>query len=96
MCWNTITFGTVASAMIVDTNSNVWLPAATDLDLIPADEFAARWCLLVGEPPAILLEDWVEMIRLLVESTPAAAHRTTSSNDLLEPREEAVGMTEAG
>jgi hypothetical protein len=32
----------------------------------------AAWRAIVGEPPAIMLESRSEMIRLLVDSTPAA------------------------
>ncbi|MCJ2092086.1 MULTISPECIES: hypothetical protein [unclassified Methylobacterium] len=35
-------------------------------------EFIAGWKALVGEPPAAMLEDRSEMIRVLVESTPIA------------------------
>ena len=36
-------------------------------------EFIAGWKALVGEPPAMMLEDRSEMIRVLLESTPIAA-----------------------
>jgi hypothetical protein len=35
-------------------------------------EFAAAWKVLVGEPPATMLKDRSEMIRVLVESTSIA------------------------
>lgn len=35
-------------------------------------EFVAGWKALVGEPPATILEDRSEMIRVLVESAPVA------------------------
>lgn len=44
------------------------LPSPTDLSLLSNEEFAARWRALVGEPPAILLQDRAEMVRLLLES----------------------------
>ena len=37
---------------------------------IPQAEFVAAWQALVGEPPAMMLEDRSEMIRVLVESVP--------------------------
>lgn len=48
------------------------LPSSAKLALLTNEEFAAQWCVLVGEPPAAMLPDRAEMIRLLVESvTPA-------------------------
>lgn len=35
-------------------------------------DFAHAWCTIVGEPPALMLESRSEMIRLLVDSIPAA------------------------
>lgn len=40
---------------------------------IPEVRFIAAWCTIVGEPPALLLSSWSEMIRILVESTPVAS-----------------------
>ena len=37
---------------------------------IPQAEFVAAWQALVGEPPAMMLEDRSEMIRVLVQSVP--------------------------
>jgi hypothetical protein len=42
------------------------------LTRMPQPEFIAGWKALVGEPPATMLEDRAEMIRVLVESTPIA------------------------
>lgn len=42
------------------------------LTQMPQPEFIAGWKALVGEPPATMLEDRSEMIRVLVESTPIA------------------------
>lgn len=43
-------------------------PLPAELTLLTDEEFAARWCALVGEPPAVMLPDRAEMIQLLVES----------------------------
>ncbi|MCJ2124482.1 hypothetical protein [Methylobacterium sp. J-077] len=42
------------------------------LTQMPQPEFIAGWKALVGEPPATMLEDRSEMIRVLVESAPIA------------------------
>jgi len=42
--------------------------SSVELALLTNDEFAARWTALVGEPPAIMLQDRAQMVRLLVES----------------------------
>jgi hypothetical protein len=47
-------------------------PASDTLAHIPPEDFVAAWRAMVGEPPAIMLESRSEMIRLLVDSTPAA------------------------
>lgn len=43
-------------------------PSPAELALMTDEQFTARWRELVGEPPAILLQDRVQMTRLLVES----------------------------
>ncbi|GJE40418.1 hypothetical protein KHHGKMAE_4511 [Methylobacterium persicinum] len=47
--------------------------SSVELALLTNDEFAARWTALVGEPPAIMLQDRAQMVRLLVESMAAEA-----------------------
>ena len=37
---------------------------------MPGPRFIAGWKAMVGEPPATMLEDRSEMIRVLAESTP--------------------------
>lgn len=44
------------------------LPSSAELTLLTNEEFAFQWRVLVGEPPAIMLSDRAEMIRLLVRS----------------------------
>lgn len=46
------------------------LPSPADLSILSNEEFAACWRALIGEPPAILLQDRAEMVRLLMESLP--------------------------
>ncbi|GJE69881.1 hypothetical protein [Methylorubrum podarium] len=46
-------------------------PAQDALAHLPVTTFVAGWRALVGEPPAVMLENRSEMIRLLVESSPA-------------------------
>ena len=45
---------------------------------IPQPAFVAAWKALVGEPPASMLENRSEMIRLLVASSPIAEPSETS------------------
>lgn len=48
-----------------------FLLAKRDLtSLLPEAVFLKAWRALVGEPPATMLEDRSEMIRILVESSP--------------------------
>lgn len=48
------------------------IPSPANLALLTNEEFVAQWRVLVGEPPAAMLPDRAEMIRLLVGSvTPA-------------------------
>ena len=47
-------------------------PHAKALDRMPAADFIARWRLLTGEPPAVMLDSRSEMLALMVESVPAA------------------------
>lgn len=42
------------------------------MEEIPQTLFVSRWKSLVGEPPAVLLENRRTMLALLVESVPAA------------------------
>ncbi|MBX9934399.1 MAG: hypothetical protein K2Y56_23275 [Methylobacterium sp.] len=42
------------------------------LELMPLADFVSAWRAMVGEPPAVMLKSRSEMIRLLVESVPAA------------------------
>ncbi|MCJ2079043.1 hypothetical protein MKK68_25985 [Methylobacterium sp. E-016] len=52
-----------------------------DLDKLRSDalsdiglsEFVTRWRWIVGEPPAVMLENRSEMIRILVQSMPIAS-----------------------
>ncbi len=48
------------------------LPSSAELTLLTNEEFSARWRTLVGEVPAVMLQDRAEMIRLLVESVTQA------------------------
>jgi hypothetical protein len=45
-------------------------PDEDALTHISQPAFVAGWAALVGEPPAMMLENRSEMIRVLVESTP--------------------------
>ena len=47
-------------------------PRASALDRMPAADFIARWRLITGEPPVVMLNSRSEMLALLVESVPAA------------------------
>lgn len=54
----------------------------TELDVLvqlSISDFIAGWHAIVGEPPAIMLESRVEMIRLLVESTPTISNYPNQS-----------------
>lgn len=42
------------------------------LTRLPLRDFISRWCWIVGEPPAAMLESRSEMIRILVASAPIA------------------------
>lgn len=46
-------------------------PAAEALGRMSARDFVAAWRSLVGEPPAVILEDRAEMIRILAEAVRA-------------------------
>ena len=70
----------VAPLMIEDADKNAGLLSCpADLNLLSTHEFVVRWCMLVGEPPAVMLEDRAEMVRLLVESTPVASAKNTTA-----------------
>lgn len=64
---------------MITTARPVPAPYRSDrLDGLPLDAFVARWRLIVGEPPATMLASRAEMIRMLVESVPAAGLRGPS------------------
>ncbi|PXW65876.1 hypothetical protein BY998_102203 [Methylobacterium sp. B4] len=50
-----------------DDSGPAVLDAFADL---PEAEFVSHWRSIVGEPPAIMLENGSKLIQLLVESTP--------------------------
>jgi hypothetical protein len=50
------------------------------LTQMPRPEFIRRWKALVGEPPAAMLDDQSQMIRVLVESTPTAQPKGLSAS----------------
>lgn len=52
--------------------SNRQAARTADLDALSDEQFISGWRRIVGEPPAILLEDRREMIAHLVRSIPAA------------------------
>lgn len=53
-------------------SKRVVLPSLAELEPLTNEEFAAWWRALVGEPPAAMLQDRAEMIRLLAEGLSAA------------------------
>lgn len=49
-------------------SASLLAPSLAELALMTDQELAARWRDVVGEPPAILLQDREEMARVLMES----------------------------
>lgn len=54
-------------------------PCANALDRMPATDFIARWRLITGKPPAVMLDSRSEMLALLVKSVPAAPLSVTEA-----------------
>ena len=70
LVWGRVRTAPMSSERIIPTEP---VPQPEDtLTQMPKPEFIAGWKALVGEPPAAMLEDRSEMIRVLVESTPVA------------------------
>lgn len=57
------------------------------LTCMPLRDFISRWCWIVGEPPAAMLENRSEMIRILVASAPiACSEHLTGLHRVDQPR----------
>ncbi len=50
--------------------TNRWEPPSAEaLDRMSIADFVTVWCSIMGEPPAIMLENRCEMIRILIAAT---------------------------